>query len=300
MRFSILSRQANTYSTQRLVKEARACGHSADVLDTLRCYIEIRAGKPTLHYQGKQLPQYDTVIPRIGASITFYGTAVLRQLEMMGVLAANGSLAIARSRDKLRCMQLLSKHRIGLPATAFSGSHEDIESLITLVGGTPLIIKLLEGTQGIGVMLAETRKAARSTIEAFMNRNVELMVQEYIQEAQGKDIRCFVVGGQVVGALERTAKSGEFRSNLHRGGAARLIDITEEERALAIRATKTLGLNISGVDLLRSQRGPLLMEVNASPGLQGIEKTTGENIARHIITFLETEYAAVRSDTVQA
>lgn len=287
MNIAILSRRPQLYSTRRLLEEARKRGHSVRIVDTLRCYMNITTQNPSIHFKGENLHGFDAVIPRIGASITFYGTAVLRQFEMMGVLAVNDSLAITRARDKLRSLQLLSRKGIGLPITGFAHSPDDIGDLIEMVGGAPLVIKLLEGTQGIGVVLAETRGAAESVIEAFLDMRAHIMVQEYIKEAKGADIRCFVVGGKVIAAMKRQARSGEFRSNLHRGGYATLIRISPEERSTAIRAAKVMGLNVAGVDLLRSNRGPLVMEVNSSPGLEGIEKATGKNVAAMIIEFIE-------------
>jgi len=287
MRIAILSRRRQLYSTRRLFEEAKKRGHDVSIIDTLRCYMNINARKPSIHYKGENLAPVDAVIPRIGASITFYGTAVLRQFEMMGVFTVNRSLAITRARDKLRSLQLLSRKGIGLPITSFADSPDDIDDLITLVGGTPLVIKLLEGTQGIGVVLAETRQAAASVIEAFLGMDAHILIQEYIKEAAGSDIRCFVVGDKVVAAMKRRAPRGEFRANLHRGGRAEVVKLTSTERRMAIRATKIMGLNVAGVDLIRSKRGPLVMEVNSSPGLEGIEKATGKNIAEIIIKFIE-------------
>jgi ribosomal protein S6--L-glutamate ligase len=290
MKIAILSRKQNLYSTNRLVEAAASRGHQADVIDTLRCYMNITSARPTIHYKGSELEHYDAVIPRIGASVTFYGAAVVRQLEMMGVFCVNDSVAITRGRDKLRSLQLLSKKGIGLPITGFAHSLDEIKDLIKMVGGTPLVIKLLEGTQGIGVILVETTKAARSVLEAFLGLKVNIMVQEYIKEAGGADIRIFVVGGKVVAAMKRQAKSSEeFRSNLHRGGVATPVEITEEERNMAIRSAHIIGLNVAGIDIVRSNRGPLIIEVNASPGLEGIEKTTGIDVACEIIKFIETE-----------
>lgn len=290
MKIAILSRKHNLYSTNRLVEAAVVRGHRADVIDTMRCYMNITSARPTIHYKGSELEHYDAVIPRIGASVTFYGAAVVRQLEMMGVFCVNDSVAITRGRDKLRSLQLLSKKGIGLPTTGFAHSLDEIKDLIKMVGGTPLVIKLLEGTQGIGVILVETTKAARSVLEAFLGLKVNIMVQEYIKEAGGEDVRCFVVGGKVVAAMKRQAKSPEeFRSNLHRGGIATSVEITEEERNMAIRSAHIIGLNVAGIDIVRSNRGPLIIEVNASPGLEGIEKTTGVDVASEIIKFIETE-----------
>jgi len=287
MKIAILSRNPRLYSTKRLVEAAQARGHEVRVLDALRCYMNISSNKPSLHYRGEELPYYDAVIPRIGASVTFYGTAVLRQLEMMGVYPVNESVAVTRSRDKLRSLQLLSRKNIGMPITGFANSPDDIQDLIKMVGGAPLVIKLLEGTQGIGVVLAETKKAAESVIEAFLGLNANIMVQEYIKEAGGADIRCFVVGGKVVASMKRQGAEGEFRSNLHRGGSASLIKLTPEERKTAVKAAQIMGLNVAGVDILRSNRGPVVMEVNSSPGLEGIEKSTDKDIAEIIIKFIE-------------
>lgn len=289
MRIAILSRNSNLYSTRRLKEAAEALGHQVDVVDTLLCYMDITSSKPSVRYKGKALPRYDAVIPRIGASITFYGTSVVRQFEMMGTFAVNESVAISRSRDKLRSLQLLSRKGIGLPRTGFAHNTKNIDDLIANVGGAPLVVKLLEGTQGIGVVLADTKKAAESIIEAFMGLDANILVQEYIKEAGGADIRCLVVGGRVVTAMKRQAKEGEFRSNLHRGGTAELIKLTPAERKTAIAAAKVMGLNVCGVDILRSKNGPLVMEVNSSPGLEGIEKATGKDVAKLIIQFIEAE-----------
>jgi len=288
MKIAILSRKKDLYSTHRLVTAAKQRGHKADVIDTLRCYMNITSARPSIHYKGGELQAYDAVIPRIGASITFYGAAVVRQLEMMSVFCVNDSVAITRARDKLRSLQLLSKKGIGLPITGFAHSIDEIQDLIKMVGGVPLVIKFLEGTQGIGVVLVETAKAARSVIEAFLGLKVNIMVQEYIKEASGADVRCFVVGDKVVAAMKRQSESPEeFRSNLHRGGTASAVDITEEERTMAIRAAHIIGLNVAGVDIVRSNRGPLIMEVNASPGIEGIERATGTDVASCIIEFIE-------------
>lgn len=287
MKIAILSRKATLYSTQRLVEAAHARGHEAHVIDTLRCYMNITSNKPGIHYQGESLQGFDAIIPRIGASITFYGTAVVRQFEMMGVYSLNESVAITRARDKLRSLQLLSRKGVGLPITCFARSPGDIHDMIEMVGGAPLVIKLLEGTQGIGVVLAETRKAAESVIEAFLGLKANILVQQYIKEAGGADIRCFVVGNKVVAAMQRQAQPGEFRSNLHRGGTGNAIKITKEERATALHAAKVMGLSIAGVDILRSNNGPLVMEVNSSPGLNGIESTTNIDVANKIIEHIE-------------
>ncbi|HSW92804.1 MAG TPA: 30S ribosomal protein S6--L-glutamate ligase [Gammaproteobacteria bacterium] len=294
MKIAILSRRQDLYSTRRLVEAANVRGHEADVIDTLRCYMNVTSSHPSIHYKGKELPHYDAVIPRIGASVTFYGAAVVRQLKMMGVFCVNESIAITRSRDKLRCLQLLSKKGIGLPVTGFAHSLDEIGDLIKMVGGPPLVIKFLEGTQGIGVILVETAKAARSMIEAFLGLKVNILVQEYIKEAGGADIRCFVVGHDVVAAMKRQSESSdEFRSNLHRGGTAMSVEITDEERKMAIDAARIIGLNVAGVDIVRSNRGPLIIEINASPGLEGIETATKIDVAGKIIELIED---SVQSD----
>ena len=287
MKIAVLSRNPNLYSTRRLVEAGRERGHEVHVIDTLRAYMNITSHKPSIHYKGVELEPFDAVIPRIGASITFYGAAVLRQFEMMGVFPLNESVAISRSRDKLRSLQLLSRKGVGLPVTGFAHSPDDIPDLISMVGGAPLVIKLLEGTQGIGVVMCETEKAAESVLEAFMGLKANIMVQEYIREAGGADIRCLVVGDKVIASMKRQAQPGEFRSNLHRGGSASLIKITPEERMTAVRAAKVMGLNVAGVDILRSNHGPVVMEVNSSPGLEGIESTTGKDVAGLIIAYIE-------------
>jgi ribosomal protein S6--L-glutamate ligase len=297
LKIALLSRNKKLYSTNRLVESCRQRGHEVTVLDVVRCYMNISSDKPELHYKGEVLTDFDAVIPRIGASVTFYGTAVLRQLEMMGVFPANESVAISRSRDKLRSLQLLSRAGVGMPKTGFANSPDDIQDLIKMLGGAPMVIKLLEGTQGIGVVLAETRKAAESVIEAFMGMKTNILVQEFIQEAGGADIRCFVIGNKVVAAMIRQAPEGEFRSNLHRGGSAQLVKITPRERATAIKAARLMGLNVAGVDILRSNRGPLVMEVNSSPGLEGIEMATGKDIAGMIIEFIEKNAKPNRTRT---
>jgi ribosomal protein S6--L-glutamate ligase len=297
MKIAILSRNPKLYSTRRLVEAATERGHEARVVDVLRCYMNITSHHPGIHYKGEELEGYDAVIPRIGASVTFYGTAVLRQFEMMGTYPLNESVAITRARDKLRSLQLLSRKGIGLPVTGFAHAPDDIQDLIKMVGDAPLVIKLLEGTQGIGVVLAETHKAAESVIEAFMGLKANILVQEYVKEAGGADIRCFVIGDKVVAAMKRQAKEGEFRSNLHRGGSASLIRITPEERSTAVRAASTMGLNVAGVDVLRSNHGPVVMEVNSSPGLEGIERATGKNIAGMMIQFIEKNAARGKTRT---
>lgn len=287
MKLAMLARNAGLYSHQRLVAAARARGHDIEVFDTLKCYMNIASHRPDVKYKGRSLSGFDAIIPRIGASITFYGLAVLRQFEMMGVYPLNESVAIGRSRDKLRCLQLLSRKGIGLPVTAFAHVTNQPDDLIDMVGGTPVVIKLLEGTQGIGVMLAETRSSAKSVIEAFGGVEANILVQEFIKEAGGTDIRAIVIGGKVVAAMQRTGAPDEFRSNLHRGGKATAIKITPEERSTAVRAAKTLGLNVCGVDMLRSNHGPVVMEVNSTPGLEGVEHATGLDIAGMMIEFLE-------------
>ncbi|MBU2976685.1 30S ribosomal protein S6--L-glutamate ligase [Alteromonas sp. C1M14] len=286
MRIAILSRNPKLYSTRRLLEAGLAKGHEVDVIDTMHCYMDITSAKPSVRYKGEKLPFYDAVIPRIGASVSFYGTSVVRQFEMMGTYSINESVAISRSRDKLRSLQLLSRKGIGMPRTGFAHHPDKIDDLIRNVGGAPVVIKLLEGTQGIGVVLAETQKAAESIIEAFMGLNASILVQEYIKEAGGSDIRCFVVGDKVVAAMKRQAAPGEFRSNLHRGGSASLTRLSPEERKTAVVAAKTMGLNCCGVDILRSNNGPVVMEVNSSPGLEGIESATQKDVAGMIIDFI--------------
>jgi ribosomal protein S6--L-glutamate ligase len=299
MKIGILSRKPSLYSTRRLREAGEARGHVVKVVDYLRCYMNITSHKPRVMFRGEPLT-FDAVIPRIGASHTFYGAAVVRQFEMMGVISANESTAISRARDKLRSLQLLARKGIGLPVTGFANSTKDIEWLISTVGGAPLVVKLVEGTQGIGVVLAETAQAAESVIAAFRELDANILVQEYIKEAGGADIRALVVGGKVEASMMRQAQPGEFRSNLHRGGRAERIKLTPEERSTAVRAAKTMGLNVAGVDMLRSNHGPLVMEVNSSPGLEGIESATGKNVADTIIAFLEksTENGSTRDKAV--
>jgi ribosomal protein S6--L-glutamate ligase len=287
MKIAILSRNKNLYSTRRLIEAAETRGHQVQVLDVLRCYMNITSMRPSIHYRGEELTGFDAVIPRIGASVTFYGTAVLRQFEMMGVYPLNESVAVTRSRDKLRSLQLLARKGIGLPVTGFAHSPDDVQDMLNMVGGAPAVIKLLEGTQGIGVVLAETKKAAESVIEAFMGLKANILIQEFIKEAGGADIRCLVVGGKVVAAMKRQGKEGEFRSNLHRGGSATVIRLTPEERSTAVRAASIMGLNLCGVDILRSNHGPVVMEVNSSPGLEGIEMATEKDVASLVIGFIE-------------
>jgi ribosomal protein S6--L-glutamate ligase len=287
MKIGILSVNAKLYSTRRLVEAARQRGHEVEVINTLQCYMDITSKKPMVLYKNCLLDDFDAVIPRIGASITFYGMALLRQFEMMGVYPLNESVAIGRSRDKLRSLQILSRKGLGLPKTSFAHSTKMTQKLIDLVGGAPVVVKLLQGTQGKGVVLAETNKAAESVIDAFREMDANFLVQEFIKESRGTDIRCFVVGDKVVAAMLRRAKDGEFRSNLHRGGSAEVVRLTKEERKTAIKAAKAMGLNVAGVDLLRSNDGPKIMEVNSSPGLRGIEEATKKDVAKLIIEFIE-------------
>ena len=287
MKIAILSRNAKLYSTVSLVAAARKRGHRVRVLDPLRCYMRIEPGKFLMRYKSRPLNGIDAVIPRIGNSITFYGTAVLRQFEMMGVYTPNSSDAVLRARDKLRCLQLLARETIGLPATVFGDNPDDTNDLLAMLGDPPHVIKLNEGSQGQGVLLAEKRSGSQGMIEAFRGLYANFLVQEYIKESKGADIRCFVVGGNVVAAMQRQARDGEFRSNLHRGGTATVADLDAQEIDTAVRAARTMGLNIAGVDLLRSKRGPLVLEVNSSPGLEGIEGTTGVDIAGEIIAYIE-------------
>ena len=287
MRIGILSQKQSLYSTMRLVAAAKERNHDVMVIDPLKCYMNITAGKPSIHFKEHALENFDAIIPRIGASITFYGTAVLRQFEMMGVFPVNESVAVTRSRDKLRSFQLLAKRGVDLPVTGFAHSTRMTSELIKLVGGAPLIIKLVEGTQGKGVVLAETDKAAASVIDAMRELDAFVLVQQYIKEALGSDIRCFVIGNKVVAAMQRTAHESDFRSNVHRGGKVEAIQITPKERKIAVKAAKIMGLNVSGVDIIRSKRGPLVLEVNSSPGLEGIEKACKKNIAGLIIRYIE-------------
>ncbi|MCB1553642.1 MAG: 30S ribosomal protein S6--L-glutamate ligase [Xanthomonadales bacterium] len=287
MKIAILSRNARLYSTNRLIEAARIRGHSVRVLDPLRCYMRIEPKAFEMHYRGRVLSDYDAVIPRIGASVTFYGTAVLRQLEMMGLYTPNPSDAILRARDKLRCHQILAREGIGLPRTVFGDNPDDTADLLRMLGRPPHVIKLNEGTQGTGVILAERSSSARSVIEAFRGLYANFLVQEFIGEAKGADLRCFVVGGKVVATMRRQAMKGEFRSNLHRGGTAKAVVPSAAEVDTAIRAARVLGLNVAGVDLLRSRRGPLVLEVNSSPGLEGIEAATRIDVAGAIVDYLD-------------
>lgn len=287
MKIVMLAQNPGLYSHRRIVEAAGERGHEIEVINTTRCYMNITSHRPQVIYQGNPVTGVDAVIPRIGASITPYGAAVVRQFEMMGVWAMNESVAIVRSRDKLRSLQILSKHGIGLPVTAFAHDTRRAEELIDMVGGAPVVIKLLEGAQGVGVVLGETRDSAKSVIQAFRGAQVDILVQEYIKEAEGADIRCFVIDGKVVAAMKRQGPEGEFRSNLHRGGKATRIKITPEERSTAVRAARHLGLNVCGVDLLRSNHGPVVMDVNSSPGFEGIEKATSIDVAGKIVDFIE-------------
>ncbi len=286
MRIAILSRKSTLYSTRRLKEAGTERGHDVRVVDYLRCYMDITSQKPRVLYQGESL-RFDAIIPRIGAPHTFYGTAVVRQFEMLGMFPVNESQAITRSRDKLRSLQLLARDGVGLPVTSIAHSTKDIDGVINIAGGSPVVIKLIEGTQGVGVILAETRKAAQAVIEAFRGLDANILVQEFIKEAGGADIRCFVVGGKVIAQMKRQGGPGEFRSNLHRGGSAEKVRISPQERMTAIRAAKSMGLNVAGVDILRSNHGPVVMEVNSSPGLEGIEAATGVDVAGKIIEFIE-------------
>jgi ribosomal protein S6--L-glutamate ligase len=289
MKIAILSRNRNLYSTRRLIEAGEKRGHQIILLDHMKCVLVIEKGRPHIYFNGREVNDVQAVIPRIGASATFYGSAVVRQFEMMKIFTAVESQALVRSRDKLRSLQILARAGIGIPKTAFASSpkDKDIDSVIKNIGGAPCVVKLLEGTQGIGVILAENQKAAKSVVEAFLKLEANMLVQEFIKEAGGADIRVFVVDGQVVGSMKRQAKDGEFRSNLHRGGTATVIQLTDEERATAIKSARKLGLAVAGVDLLQSSRGPLVMEVNSSPGLEGIEGATGIDIAGKIIEYVE-------------
>lgn len=287
MNIKVLSTNPHLYSTKRLVEAAKNRKHNVEILNHTKCDIVIEKKNPMIYFNGNPISQTDAVIPRIGASVTFYGTAVVRQFEMMRVFTTTESQALVRSRDKLRSLQILSRAGLGLPKTVFTNYSRNVRKIVEEAGGAPVIIKLLEGTQGIGVILAETRKAAESVIEAFNNLQARVIVQEYIKESAGADIRAFVVDGRVVGAMKRQAKEGEFRSNLHRGGTATVIKLTDEEETVALKAAKAMSLDIAGVDMLQSSRGPLILEVNSSPGLEGIEQATGKDIAREIIRYIE-------------
>ncbi|MFT3989704.1 30S ribosomal protein S6--L-glutamate ligase [Aestuariivirga sp.] len=297
MKIALLTRNPKLYSHQRLITAAQARGHEIVPIDYLRCYMNITSKKPDVIYHGEKLKGFDAVIPRIAASHTFYGLAVLRQFEMMGVYPLNESVAIGRSRDKLRCLQLLARDGVGLPVTAFANDTTRTDDVIAMVGGAPVVIKLLEGTQGIGVVLGETHKSARSVIEAFHGAEVAILVQEFVKESEGRDIRAFVIGRRIVATMQRTGSKGDFRSNLHRGGTATEVELTQLEKTTALKACKSMGLNVAGVDMLRSDHGPVVMEVNSSPGLEGIEKTTKADVAEQIITFLEKNARPGRTKT---
>ena len=297
MKIALLTRNQKLYSHQRLIETAAKRGHEMVPIDYLKCYMNITSKKPELRFQGEKLEGFDAVIPRIGASHTFYGLAVLRQFEMMGVYPLNESVAIGRSRDNLRSLQLLSRDGVGLPVTAFAHDSKRTDDLLDIVGGAPVVIKLLEGTQGIGVVLSETHKSAKSVVEAFHGANVAILVQEFIKEAEGSDIRAFVVGRSLVAAMERRGAKDEFRSNLHRGGTANMIELTPLEKATALKAARSMGLNVAGVDMLRSSHGPVVIEVNSSPGLEGIEKATGVDVANKIVRFVERHAKPGRTRT---
>ena len=297
MKIALLTRNPKLYSHQRLIEAAQKRGHEIKPVDYLKCYMNITSKKPELRYMGERLDGFDAVIPRIAASHTFYGSAVLRQFEMMDVYPLNESVAIGRSRDKLRSLQLLARDGVGLPVTAFANDSTGTDDLIQMVGGAPLVVKLLEGTQGIGVVLGETYKSAKSVIEAFHGADIAILVQEFIKEAEGKDIRAFVVGRKIVATMERSGAAGEFRSNLHRGGSAHMVELSPLEKMTALKAARSMGLNVAGVDMLRSKRGPVVMEVNSSPGLEGIEKATTTDVAMEIICFLEKNAKPGRTRT---
>ncbi len=300
MNIVILSRGPGLYSTQSLAYEGRRRGHNMRVVDHVRCNILIESGKPAIYYEGERLTNVDAVIPRIGASVTFHGSAIIRQFEMVKIYTAASSDALLRSRDKLRCLQLLAMENLGVPRTAYTDFTPDVGKVIDAVGGTPIVIKLLEGTHGLGVILAETRKTAESVIEAFNKIKERIIVQEFIEESNGADIRAFVVDGKIVAAMKRKALPGEFRSNLHRGGTAIHIKLTDREIETALKATKVLGLDIAGVDMLQSDRGPLVLEVNPSPGLEGITKTTGINVAGKILDLVESRIQTQRKHEMEA
>jgi ribosomal protein S6--L-glutamate ligase len=297
MKIALLTRNPKLFSHQRIMEAAQARGHEIVPIDYLRCYMNITSRKPELRYMGEKLEGFDAVIPRIAASHTFYGLAVLRQFEVMGVFPLNESVAIGRSRDKLRSLQILARDGVGLPITAFANDTTRTDDVIEIVGGAPTVIKLLEGTQGIGVVLGETHKSARSVIEAFHGADIAILVQEFIKEAEGRDIRAFVVGRRIVATMERMGAKGDFRSNLHRGGSAKMVELSAIEKATALKAAHSMGLNVAGVDMLRSDHGPVVMEVNSSPGLEGIEKTTAIDVAKAIVTFLEKNAKPGRTKT---
>jgi ribosomal protein S6--L-glutamate ligase len=299
MRIAILSRNKKLYSTSRLYEAIEDAGHEPLVLDHLKCDIVIEKDEPSIHYKGDRISDIDAIIPRIGASVTFYGSAVVRQFEMMKVFTATGSQALVRSRDKLRSMQILSRAALGMPKTVFTNFSQEVEDIIDSVGGPPLIIKLLEGTQGVGVVLAPTRNAAESVIQAFHGLRARVIVQEFIEESKGSDIRAFVVDGKVVGAMKRISEEGEFRSNLHRGGTSQLIKLSKEERQAALTAANAMGLAVAGVDMLQSERGPMILEVNSSPGLEGIEKATDQDLAGKIVSYIERSVEKHRKKSQQ-
>ncbi|MCC3861083.1 30S ribosomal protein S6--L-glutamate ligase [Pseudemcibacter aquimaris] len=287
LRIGILTREPNNYSTKRMVEEAEKRNHTVELIDTRRCYLNIQSHSPEVHYDGKPLPHYDAIIPRIGASLTFYGMAVVRQFEAMGTYCLNAASAIGASRDKLAAHQILARHRIPMPTTAFASSPKDTSSLLDLVGGSPTVLKLLQSTQGRGVVLAETKKAGEAVISAFQNLDANFIAQEFVKEAAGTDLRCFIVGRRVIGAMMRTAGEDDFRSNLHAGGTAKRVKLTSEEKSIAVKSAKVLGLRVAGVDLIRTDSGTKVLEVNSSPGLQGIEKTSRKNVAETIIEHIE-------------
>ncbi|WP_083100691.1 30S ribosomal protein S6--L-glutamate ligase [Pseudophaeobacter leonis] len=297
MKIAMMARSPSLYSHRRLKEAAEARGHQLDIINTLRCYMNIASRRPEMYYNGEKLEGYDAVIPRIGASVTFYGLAVLRQFEMMGVYPLNESVAIGRSRDKLRSMQLLARDGIGLPVTTFAHDPKQTDEVLKLAGGAPIVIKLLEGTQGLGVVLADTDRSATSVVEAFRASGTLILLQEFIKESGGTDIRAIVVGGKVIAAMKRTGAEGDFRSNLHRGGSAQVIKLSPEERSTAVRAAKSMGLNVCGVDMLRANHGPVVMEVNSSPGLEGVENATGLDVAGKIIEYLENSAAKGNTKT---
>ena len=297
MKIALLCRNPDLYSHQRLVEAAKEKGHDIRIINHMRCYINITSTKPAIHYEGETLDGFDAVIPRIGASATFFGTAVLRQFEVMGVYPVNESVAISRSRDKLRSLQLLARKGVGLPPTVFAHRTGEPGDILEMLGGAPVIIKLLEGTQGVGVVMGETKTGAESIIQAFGGLHANILVQQFVAEANNEDIRCLVVGERVVAAMMRKGKEGDFRSNLHQGGSAKPIKITPKERSTAVSAAKVMGLNVCGVDLLRSNEGPVVMEVNSSPGLEGVEKATGIDVASKIIEFVENNARPNRTKT---
>lgn len=296
MKIVILSSNKNIYSVKRLMEEAKLKGHDVECCDPGRCYIDVGGEKPMMYFRKRKLNQIDAVIPRISASVASYGLAVVRQFEMMGIYCLNSSNAISRCRDKLRTLQILSQKNLPMPRTGIASCTQQVDSLIKLVGGAPLIVKLLESSQGKGVVLADTKSAAESLIGVFSELKTNFLVQEFVKDAKGADIRCFVVGDKIVGSMMRQAKEGEFRSNIHRGGSAKSIKITAEEKKIALKAAKVLRLNLAGVDIIRSKSGPKILEVNSSPGLEGIENATGVNIAKEVVAYIEANYQRIRSD----